>query len=245
MTPRLIAVGVGPGDPELITLKGARLIREADVVVTPVGDRSGASIARSIVEAHLDPQRQRIVRHVSPMTRDRVRLEAIWAEAAAEVAALTGQGKTVAFVTLGDPCLYSTFLHLYAALRRDHPRVPVEIVPGITSFTAAAALAGAPLGLYEDRLAVLPSTAGEAELERALREFETVVLMKVNRHFDKIRRLLEKTGRKDGAVFVRRVGLPDETVCTDLSQVSGKDLDYLSLLIVGRGPDFYAEAGHG
>ncbi len=241
---RLIAVGVGPGDPELITLKGVRRLQEADIVLTPVGDRSDTSIARTIVEAHLDPQRQQIRTQISPMTRDRAKLEALWAEAAGDVAGWIEEGRTVAFVTLGDPCLYSTFLHLWGALQRQGMKLEVEIVPGITSFTAASALAGAPLGLYEDRLAVLPSTADEAQLEKALQEFETVVLMKVNRRFARIRTLLEKTGRTAEAVFVKRAGLPGETVLTDLATVSEQDLDYLSLMIIGRGVDF-ARVAHG
>ncbi|MFO7982184.1 MAG: precorrin-2 C(20)-methyltransferase [Desulfuromonadales bacterium] len=244
MSARLIAVGVGPGDPELITLKGVRLLREADIVLTPVGDRSDTSIARTIVEAHLDPQRQQIRTQISPMTADRNRLEDIWRKAAEDVGNWIDQGRTVAFVTLGDPCLYSTFLHLWAALQRGKRQVEVEIVPGVNSFTAAAALAGVPLGLFEDRLAVLPSTADETQLMRALGEFETVVLMKVNRHFDRIRRLLERTGRTSGAVYVKRAGLSGQAVLTDLDAVDEQDLDYLSLVIVGRGGNF-AEASHG
>ncbi|HKL48165.1 MAG TPA: precorrin-2 C(20)-methyltransferase [Desulfuromonadales bacterium] len=235
---RLIAVGVGPGDPELITLKGVRLLQEADIVLTPVGDRSDTSVARTIVEAHLDPSRQQVFNQVSPMTADRGRLEDIWAEAAEDVGSWIDQGRTVAFVTLGDPCLYSTFLHLWAALQRGKRQVEVEIVPGVNSFTAAAALADVPLGLFEDRLAVLPSTAAEVQLMQALGEFETVVLMKVNRHFDRILRLLERTGRTSGAVFVKRAGLPGQKVLTDLGMVDEKDLDYLSLIIVGRGANF-------
>lgn len=235
---RLIAVGVGPGDPELITLKGVRLLQEADIVLTPVGDRSDTSVARTIVEAHLDPRRQQVLSQVSPMTTERSRLETIWANAAEDVGNWIDQGRTVAFVTLGDPCLYSTFLHLWAALQRGKQQVEVEIVPGVNSFTAAAALAGVPLGLFEDRLAVLPSTADEGQLMQALGEFETVVLMKVNRHFDKILRLLERTGRTSGAVFVKRAGLSGQEVLTELGMVGEQDLDYLSLIIVGRGASF-------
>ena len=129
MSARLIAVGVGPGDPELVTLKGARLIREPDVVITPVGDSSDSSIALSIVEGLIDPKRQQVVTQVYPMKKDPAQLEEIWRQAAREVAEMVAAGKSVVFVTLGDPVVFSTFLHLYRMLKQDHPQVEVEIVP--------------------------------------------------------------------------------------------------------------------
>lgn len=234
MSARLIAVGVGPGDPELVTLKGARLIRESDIVITPVGDSSDSSIALSIVEGLIDPKRQQVVTQVYPMKKDPAQLEETWRQAAGEVAEMVDAGKSVAFVTLGDPVVFSTFLHLYRMLKRYHPQVDVEIVPGVSSINAAGALAQRPLGLYEDRLAVLPATAAEEDLERALNEFETVVLMKVHRSFFRIKALLERVGRKESAVYVKRAGLPGEAVFDDLDQVSEEVLDYLSLIIVSK-----------
>lgn len=234
MSARLIAVGVGPGDPELITLKGARLIGAADVVVTPVGDRSDASIAHSIVAGLIDPERQQLIRQVYPMKKDQAGLEAHWARSAAEVADLVRAGKTVAFVTLGDPFLYSTFLYLHRQLQEHFPGVPVEIVSGVSSINAAAALAGVPLGLSAERLAVLPATYEEAELLRTLEAFDTVILMKVHRVFARIRALLDRLDLGRKAVYVKRVGLPGQAVFSDLAQVTEADLDYLSLLIVKK-----------
>jgi len=234
MSARLIAVGVGPGDPELLTLKGARLIGEADVVVTPVGDRSDASIAHSIVEGMIDPSRQQLISQVYPMKRDQEGLDAHWEKSAAEVAALVRSGKTVAFITLGDPFLYSTFLYLHRQLRENFPDVAVEVVSGVSSINAAAALAGVPLGLSSERLAVLPATYEEDELTRTLEAFDTVVLMKVHRVFHRIRDLLDRLGLKDKAVYVKRVGLSGQAVFPDLDSVSPGDLDYLSLMIVKK-----------
>jgi precorrin-2/cobalt-factor-2 C20-methyltransferase len=231
---RVIAIGVGPGDPELITLKGARAVREADVVVTPAAESGGDSIAYGIVAGLIDPARQEVVTRIFPMTRDRVRLEAAWEQAAREMAAWARAGKTVAFVTLGDPSLYSTFLYLHRHLRQAAPEIQVEIVPGVNSFSAAAAAAGIPLALGDEKLAVLPATAGEEEVRRALLDFDTVVLLKVNRAFDRIRELLAEPGLDRRAVFVRRVGSGDEEVVFDLERLAGKELDYLSLLIVRK-----------
>ncbi len=232
--PRLIAVGVGPGDPELLTLKGARLLREADVVVTPVGDRSENSVAQSIVADFVDAERQQLLTHIYPMKKNPAEMEDAWQASAAEVAALVRAGKLVAFVTLGDPFIYSTFLYLYRILQDQYPDVVVEVVPGISSINAAAVAAGLPLGLASDRIAILPATFEEDKLRQTLLDFDTVVLMKVSRVFDRVRSLLKELGCERRAVYVKRIGLAGEAVFQDLDAVSSEDLDYLSLVIVGR-----------
>lgn len=232
-SPRLIAVGIGPGDPELITLKGARLLGEADVVVAPKADSGRNSVAGSIVAGLVDRSRQRVIEQVYPMRKEQAGLEAFWREAAAEVAALVRSGQTVAFVTLGDPMLYSTFLYLRLHLREIAPEVPIEIVPGLSSIHAAAALGGLPLALAGERLAILPATFEDERLQKTLEEFDTVVLMKVSGVFDRVRELLRRLGGRR-AVYVKRAGLDGEAVFDDLETVAAADLDYLSLLIVRR-----------
>ena len=234
MTQTLFAVGVGPGDPELVTLKGARLIRSADVVVTPVSDTSDASVALQIVEGMLEPARQRIVTQVYPMKRPGPELEEFWRRSAAEVTGYLEQGQRVVFITLGDPSLYSTFLYLYRELQSHHPEVRVEVVPGVTSFNAAAGQALSPLVLGDERLAILPATYENERLERVFEDFDTVVLMKVHRVFSRIRNLLEDRGLGDNVVFARRVGMDGEVIHRRLDAVQPDDLDYLSLLIVRR-----------
>lgn len=231
---RLIAVGVGPGDPELLTLKGARLIGEADVVVTPIGDRSDTSIAHGIIQNLVDPARQQLVTQIYPMKKDPAEMEASWRSSATEVAQLVRAGKVVVFITIGDPLLYSTFLYLYRILQADYPDVAIELVPGISSIFAAAAAAGVPLGLAADRIAVLPATFEEEKLRQTLIDFDTVVLMKVHRVFDRVYQLLQELGLEQQGVWVRRVGASEEEVVTDLGSLVGKKLDYLSLLIVRK-----------
>lgn len=240
MTATFTAVGVGPGDPELLTLRGARVLREADVVMTPVGDRSDASLALSIVEQHLDPARQQILTRTFPMRQSSDVQQNAWRDIAAEVAALVRAGKKVAFVTLGDPFLYSTFLYLYRELQRDYPEVPVANVPGISSIQAAASLARLPLGLGDETLTVVPATASDEEIETALQRSGTVVLLKVYRAFARLRALLQRVGLEQQAVYVRRVGLEGELLVHNLGEVSEDDLDYLSLILVRP-----AEAAHG
>jgi precorrin-2/cobalt-factor-2 C20-methyltransferase len=234
MTGRIYAVGVGPGDPELLTRKAERIIRSAAVICAPTGAADAASYALSIVEEFIDPARQEVLVQVFPMRKDQEGLEAFWDEAAAQVAERVRAGKDVAFITIGDPFLYSTFLYLYRILRERYPDIPIEAVPGVSSITAAAVAAGVPLAAASERIAVLPATFEQEKLRTTLLEFDTVVLMKVNRVFDRIYALLQELGLEQRAVFVRRVGSADEEVVFDLERLVGEKLDYLSLLIVKR-----------
>jgi precorrin-2/cobalt-factor-2 C20-methyltransferase len=232
--PCLYAVGVGPGDPELLTLKAVRILHTANVVVAPTGTAEAASYALGIVAAHLDRTRQLVLERVFPMTSDERELQPHWEATATEVADHVRAGRTVAFVTIGDPLLYSTFLYLLRILRERFPDIAIEIVPGITSVGAAAAAAGIPLGMAAERLAILPATHEADLLRQTLRDFDCVVLMKVSRVFDQVHALLVELGLERQGVFVRRVGSSEEEVVTDLTGLVGKKLDYLSLLIVRK-----------
>lgn len=230
------AVGVGPGDPELLTRKAERIISRSPVIFAPTGASDAASYALSIVEHLLDRSRQQIITRVFPMMKKGPELEAAWEEAANEVIDLIDSGRDVVFITIGDPCLYSTFLYLHRIIRRKRNDIPIEIVPGISSINASAAAAGVPLGIAGERIAILPATYEDEELARTLDEFDTVVLMKVSRVFDRVYRLLCAAGLDKSSVFVRRVGSDRQEVVFDLAPLVGRELDYLSMLIVRR-PD--------
>lgn len=234
MKPGLTAVGVGPGDPEMITLRGVRFIREADVIIAPKAETGGDSIAGRIVAEYVDLECQELIEQVYPMRLDQQGLAAYWSQAARQVAALVAQGKRVVFVTLGDPMLYSTFLYLQQHLRALAPEVFVEVVSGLSSIHAAAALAGVPLALADDRLAVVPATFEDDRLRQTLQDFDTVVLMKVARVFTRVRALLAELGLKGQAVYVRQVGLPGQQVFHDLDLVGEEDRHYLSMIIVRK-----------
>jgi len=231
----LIAVGVGPGDPELLTLKAVREIRAADVVVTPVGDRSDSSIALSIIEDHLDRSRQQVLTRTFPMRQPAEVMAKAWREIAAEIAELVHAGQKVVFITLGDPMLYSTFLYLQFELNTDYPDVPISTVPGISSIFAAAGNAQLPLGLGDDALTIIPATSSEGKLKAALAAGGTVVFLKVYRAFSGIKSLLQQVGLERQAIYVRRLGLEGEKIIRDLADVNDEDLDYLSLILVRSG----------
>jgi precorrin-2/cobalt-factor-2 C20-methyltransferase len=168
------------------------------------------------------------------MRKDQEGLDPYWQEAALEVAGHIRSGRDVAFITIGDPFLYSTFLYLYRIFREKYPEIPIEVVPGISSINAAAAASGVPLGISADRIAILPATYEEQELRTTLEAFDTVILMKVHRVFDRVYALLQELGLEKKGVFIRRVGSAEEEVVFDLASLVGQKLDYLSLLIVRK-----------
>ena len=227
-------VGVGPGDPELITIKAQRVLRQAPVVCLPKSREEGASYVRTFVSHLVDPSRQQLVELIFPMTKDRSVLEQHWVAALQQVLTPLRQGRDVAFVTEGDPFIYSTFMHLYSLVIESHPEIPVQVIPGVSSINASAAAAGLPLVDGAERLAVLPATYEGDQLAEVLRLFDTVVLLKVNRVFDRVLGVLEELDLAGRAVYVKRCGSEEQEVVRDVRTLRGKDLDYLSLLIVRK-----------
>jgi len=232
----IYAVGVGPGDPELLTRKAERILRSADVICAPTGAAEAGSYALSIVEQFIDRTRQEVLVQVFPMLKDKQGLDPFWEEAADQVAQRIAEGKDVAFITIGDPFLYSTYLYIHRIFLSKYPEIAIEVVPGISSILASSAASGLPLGLGAERIAILPAAYEDEELKRTLEEFDTVVLMKVSRVFDRVYSVLKELGREKGGVFVRRVGSSEEEVHLDLEALVGKKLDYLSMLIVRKNP---------
>jgi precorrin-2/cobalt-factor-2 C20-methyltransferase len=228
----IYAIGVGPGDPELLTRKAERILRSADVILAPVSNPTEASVALETIRDCIDENRQTIIVHQFPMTSDRARLIPAWQEAATLLAEHAEAGRSVAFITIGDPLFYSTFIYLLRLLREQWPHLPVEIVPGISSIFASAAVAALPLVEAEEKMIVVPATAGIEEIKAALSSCETVVLLKVKPLFPAIIELLQATGREQRVVFVERVGGSRQKVLTDFAAIASHTPDYLSLMII-------------
>jgi len=228
------AVGVGPGDPELLTRKAERILRSVDVICAPTGAAESDSYALSIVEQFIDRSRQEVLIQLFPMRKDQKGLDPFWEGAADQVAQRIAQGKNVAFITIGDPFLYSTYLYIHRIFLAKYPEITIEVVPGVSSILASSAASGVPLGLASERIAILPAVYESDELKRTMEEFDTVVLMKVSRVFDRVYAVLKELGRERFSVFVRRVGSAEEEVQFDLESLLGKKLDYLSMLIVRK-----------
>ena len=222
---RLYGIGVGPGDPELLTLKGLRLLRAAAVVAYPAPEH-GTSFARGIVAAWLDRgQREIAIRF--PMRPGPPTAE-IYDHAATAIAAELDAGREVALLCQGDPLLYGSFLGVLARLA---DRYSVEIVPGVSSLSACAAAAGMPLAARDEALTVIPATLAEGELVRRLGDAEAAAIVKLGRHLAKVRRVLQQFGMLEAAVYVQHASMPDERVGR-LAEIA--EAPYFSMALVRR-----------
>ncbi len=231
---RFYGIGVGPGDPELITLKAARILSQVAVIFTPQKDEQSPSYARRIIADIVKEPEPRVIELVFPMRKNDAGLIEYWQRAADTIWQYLGNGDDCAFITEGDPLLYGTFIYVFDILRKDHPELNVEVIPGISSINAAAARALVPLVSGSERLAILPATYGDEAITEALQNFDTVVLLKINTVFDRLLGILEKLSLVDRCVYVRRCTTEDEEIIRDIRQLKGQKLDYLSLLIVRR-----------
>lgn len=226
-------VGVGPGDPELMTRKAERVLKTVDYIFLPAGARGGAGFARRIIEPLGLPAGK--FRPVSLcMTRDRGADREVYRRAANEIAGELRCGRSAAWVTEGDPLFYSTFIHVYQEVRLRCPEARVEIVPGVTSTAAAAARAGVPAARLDEQVAVVPAAYGVGRLPALLEEFQTIFILKVNGIFDRLLDALASAPRPVRVVYVEQVGTPAERVVEDLESLRGRDLPYFSLVIVRR-----------
>lgn len=232
---RFYGVGVGPGDPELLTLKAHRILTTAAVVCAPKRNYSADGYAYNIIKGFVDPTKQELLELVFPMSKDRARLIPFWEENIAQIMERIREGKDCAFITEGDPFLYSTFIYMWEMMRERHPEVPVEVVPGVTSINACSCIADYPLANGDERIAVIPATYEVEKLRQVLREFDSVVLMKVNSVFEQVLHVLEEEGLVDAAVYVKKAGAPEQEIVRDIRTLSGRKLEYLSLIMVHKG----------
>jgi precorrin-2/cobalt-factor-2 C20-methyltransferase len=210
---RLTGVGMGPGDPELVTVRAVRVLNEAAVVVVPVMSLDEVGRAEATVRAHLTHDRvERLVFALDDRGGVTPERESAWVAAADAVADHLQHKGSVAFATIGDPNVYSTFTYLADVVREQLPGVEVETVPGITAMQDLASRSGTVLCEGTESLALLPLTAGLEAFEEAIEHFDTVVAYKGGRHMPEVRRVLALKGRLHTAVFGAALGLPDETI---------------------------------
>ena len=223
-------VGLGPGDPELLTLRAHRLIAGAEVIAYP--SLAGAeSFARSIAAEFIPEGAREIVMDV-PMTVAREPAQAAYDQGTAEIAEVLRGGQDVVALCEGDPFFYGSFMYLYARLSEEFE---VVTVPGVTSMTACAAAAGMPMAARNERVTVLPGPLPEAELEARIGGAESLAIMKVGRHLGKIRGVLERLGLLEQAVYVERATLADQKV---LPVVEAPDpAPYFSMILITKGAD--------
>jgi len=213
MAGKFIGIGVGPGDPELITIKAAKALKSVDVLCVPKSHAKKPSMALGMVKPILQERSAlpEIIELVFPMTRDELNVKKLWLENSRIIAAKAKEGKDIAFITLGDPMLYSTFLYLYETVKEDFPEVQLEIIPGVTSVTAAAATAKLPLAEREEIVAIIPSDLDAKIIEETAKHAENLVFMKCAYRVKEVIPSLLKSGftEESTVALVKRCSLPE------------------------------------
>jgi len=222
---RLYGLGVGPGDPELLTLKALRLLRAVPVVAY-LAPENGESFARSIVAAWIGGHQREIAIRF-PMRPGPPPVE-IYDGAAAELAAELEDGRDVALLCQGDPLFYGSFINVFTRLAG---RYRIEIVPGVSSLTACAAAAAIPLVSRDDALAVIPATLDEEQIAARLAAGGTAAIVKIGRHLPKVLRALNRLGLLDAAVYVEHATLPTQRIAL-LSAIESDEAPYFSMVLI-------------
>lgn len=227
----LYGIGVGPGDPELISIKGLRLLKSSPVVAFPAGIGGKPGVAEQIVQDWLQPHQVRLGLDFPYVQDDQV-LERAWQQAAQQVWSYLAQGQDVAFVSEGDVSFYSTFSYLSQALHQYQPQVQIETVPGVCSPLAAAAALGVPLTRRGDRLVILPALYTVAELEAVLDWADVVVLLKVSSVYPQVWSVLARRHLLHQSWVVERATLPQQIIHDNLQAQPELQLPYFSLMII-------------
>lgn len=237
---KVYVIGIGPGDPDLMTVKAVKILEKVPVLCFPKGKDEGSSIAMSIVAGAIPLDGKEIIEIHFPMKKIPAKdtascdVSSKWEETVEIILSHVLKGKDIAFPTLGDPVFYSTFFYIHDRLLSLLPSLQVTIVPGVSSMSASSASTGMPLCLGSERVALLPATYEEERLKETILSFDTIVLMKVNKVFDKILGLLEELGLVDSSVAVEMASTDKERVIKDLRSVKGENLHYFTTVIIKK-----------
>lgn len=232
MKGKLYGIGVGPGDPELMTVKAARLVSEADVIITPKTEKKDGSVALNIAKPYIKDHTE-IVPVVFPMVLDDDTQKEGWEEARTIITKLLAEGKKVVFLTLGDPMFYSTYMYVYRLV--ENSGYEIETVPGVTAFCAIGSHLGYPIVEKEEVLAIVPATAPKEKIDKVLAVADDAVIMKVYRNFGEVQETLKKHDMADDAVMISRVGLDGEEIYRGLQDMpADTKLNYLSTILAKR-----------
>ena len=226
MSGKAYGIGVGPGDPELMTLKGARLLAACPVIAYPAPE-TGESLARRIAAPHLPPGATEIVIR-TPMSADRFPAAEVYDRAARDIGEHLAASRDVAVLCEGDPFFYGSFMYLFARLADTWP---VEVVPGVSSLMACAGTLGAPLAGRNDVLSVLPAPLDDATLADRLRTCDAAAIIKIGRHFGRVRALLDTLGLAAHARYIERATMAEQRVAS-LDEIDDATVPYFSMILV-------------
>jgi len=231
---KFYGIGVGPGDPELLTLKAKRVLEEIDVLLVPKSKMEKRSLALSIVSGLINKEWE-CVELLLPMTTDREQLKTHWGKAAQQAAKVLSKGKDTGFITLGDPTIYSTFTYLLKHVKKLLPEAPVEIIPGISSINSIAAWIQQPLAEGEESLIIVPALEDKETLEKIIDRFDNIVLLKAGSQTGKVVDILEDRDMLGKGFFASRYGFKDGFYTRDLNSLRDKKFDYLSTMVIKKG----------
>lgn len=225
-------IGVGPGDPELLTIKAANILKKVDVIIAPKTEKKEGSVAFNIAKPYLRDDIETVYQ-VFPMVRGFADNSSdAWEKNKDEIIALLDAGKNVAFLTLGDAMFYSTYIYVFRLLEKAG--IPIETIPGIPAFVAIGSHLNRPIVEGDDILSIIPATAEPERVREAIRTADNVVIMKVYKNFPDIAETLRECGMIDKAVMVSRCGLPDEERIDDIAARAKQPVNYLSTILARK-----------
>lgn len=224
-------IGVGPGDPELLTVKAINAIREVDVIIAPKTEKKEDSVALSIARPYLKDD-VAIIKQVFPMVVNFEQSPEAWQANKEAILTLLAADKKVAFLTLGDPMFYSTYIYIFRLM--ENSGYQIETIPGVTAFCAIGSKLGYPLVEGNDILSIIPATADVEKIKSVMAVTDNVVMMKVYKNFPEIVDTLATNHMEDNAVMISRCGLPDEKIISDLQAEKHNKVNYLSTILARR-----------
>jgi len=238
--PELVGIGVGPGDPDLLTVKAVKAIQSADVIMCPASKEDRPSIALSVVNSIIDKSKnQEIVKLIFPMTKDKDILDAHWKENSKIMAEKVLSGQNVVYLTVGDPYLYSTWIYMHREIRQNHPDMKITVIPGIVSIFTFAAKVGISIAEGAEKVSIIPSCYDLSSVKEIAKNSEVLVFLKDGRYFDQVIELLKESGFPDNSIFAigQDLGTENEIIRKlTLGEVSDDTLTtkYFSILVVKR-----------
>jgi precorrin-2/cobalt-factor-2 C20-methyltransferase len=229
-TGTLYGIGVGPGDPDLITIKAAKILNRVDIVFAAASTKNDHSLAVNIAREHI-PDSARVIRLKFPMTRDKTETRKVWKEHAHTIIAELEKGQNVAFLTLGDSMTYSTYGYILRYVQTLAQHLEAQTVPGITSYQAAAARLNTPLVEGEESLMIVSGVKGGNRLRELGGKPENVVFLKAYRNVTDIKSAIEESGKYSSCVGVQSCGHPDEEIVSDIDELSRRKPNYWTLIL--------------
>jgi len=236
---KLYCVGCGPGDPELVTVRAANIIKSAEVIFAPTAREGKPSIALAVVEKYIDKSAKK-VSLVFPMVKDKDSLKEYWKRNAEEIASAVRSGKRVVYLTVGDPALYSTWIYIHREIRKSHADIEVEIIPGIASIFAVAANAQISLAEGDETVAVVPACYDLDRVRKAAGACDTVIFLKDGRYFDSVIETLGQTGFPGGATIAIAQNVSDRGEILEVRKLSellgkkGPTEKYFSIMVAKK-----------